>query len=140
MVHVVGSLVMNAMVHAAELTGIQDNPSKRPIAALFLATHVYEQDAVTDGTKTILEMQEDVVASLGYPPEMVEVLVCARYWYPGVQEFWDVPVQVRENIMRKCWLNIGDVAPNIELFNLEKEKRKLYDDDDLTVVLAGSFS
>ena len=35
--HVVGSVVMNAMVHAVELTGVQDDPSKRQSAALCLA-------------------------------------------------------------------------------------------------------
>ena len=40
MAHVVGSVDLDAIVLAiptlAELTGIQDDPSKRPIAALFL--------------------------------------------------------------------------------------------------------
>ena len=44
MAHVVGSVDLDAMVLAiptlAELTGIQDDPIKRPIAALFLARRV----------------------------------------------------------------------------------------------------
>ena len=46
MAHVVGSVDLDAMVLAiptlAELTGIQDDPSKRPIAALFLANFEYK--------------------------------------------------------------------------------------------------
>jgi len=30
----------------------------------------------------------------GHPVEMVEVLRTARIWYPGVQEFWNLPIQV----------------------------------------------
>ena len=41
MAHVVGSVDLDTMVLAiptlAELTGIQDDPSKRPVAALYLA-------------------------------------------------------------------------------------------------------
>ena len=110
------------LLSKTQLLEIVQEEANRRVSKEFLAT--VEQDAATDGTKTILEMQEDVVASLGYPPEMVEVLRCARYWYPGVHEFWDVPAQVKGNIIRKCRLHIGHVAPNIELFNLEKEKRQ----------------
>ena len=100
-----------------------------------------EREGDTDGTKVIVEMQEDVIASHGYPPETVEVLRNARYWYPGVQEFWETPLQVRNNIMRECRLSVGDTAPNMELFNLQQERTKLYDEDDqvLTLVLVGSF-
>ena len=87
-------------------------------------------------------MQEDVVKSFGYPPEIVEVLRSARYWYPGVQEFWDIPLQVRNNIMRECRFDIGDSVPNLELFSLDQGRTNLYAEDDeiLTIILAGSFS
>ena len=99
-----------------------------------------ERNGETDGTETIVGMQEDVVKSFGHPPEMVEVLRNARYWYPAVQEFWDVPIQVRENIMRECRLNLGDLAPNLELFTLNGDKKSLFEPNGLTVLLADSYS
>ena len=125
-----------------QLLELVQEEARRRVSKKFLVSVEQEEcDWITDGTKTIVEMQKDVVASFGHPPEMVEVLRSARYWYPGVQEFWEVPIQVRENIMRECRLNVGDFAPNLELFNLDQEKTHLYDDDaDLTIVLAGSFS
>ena len=53
-----------------------------------------EREGKTDGTVAIQRMQEDLVRRHGYPVEMVEVLRTARMWYPGVQQFWDLPVQV----------------------------------------------
>ena len=41
-------------------------------------------------------MQEDLVKRHGHPVEMVDILRTARMWYPGVQEFWDLPVQVNK--------------------------------------------
>ena len=41
-------------------------------------------------------MQEDLVKRHGHPVEMVVILRTARMWYPGVQEFWDLPVQVNK--------------------------------------------
>ena len=41
-------------------------------------------------------MQEDLVKRHGHPVEMVDVLRTARMWYPGIQEFWDLPVQVKK--------------------------------------------
>ena len=55
-----------------------------------------EREGKTDGTVAIQRMQEDLVRRHGYPVEMVEVLRTARMWYPGVQQFWDLPVQVIE--------------------------------------------
>ena len=55
-----------------------------------------EREGKTDGTVAIVEMQEDLVKRHGHPVEMVDVLRTARMWYPGVQEFWDIPVQVNE--------------------------------------------
>ena len=53
-----------------------------------------EREGKTDGTVAIQRMQEELVRKHGHPVEMVEVLRTARMWYPGVQEFWDIPIQV----------------------------------------------
>ena len=53
-----------------------------------------EREGQTDGTVSIQRMQEQLVKRHGHPVEMVEVLRSARMWYPGVQEFWDLPIQV----------------------------------------------
>merc|ERR1711936_731531 len=99
-----------------------------------------EREGESDGTETIVKMQKEVVAKFGHPEEMVEVLRSARYWYPGVQEFWDVPIQVKENIMRDCTLTLGEKVPNMELLTVEGSKEYLFDTDGTTVLLAGSYS
>ena len=53
-----------------------------------------EREGKTDGTMAIQRMQEDLVKRHGHPVEMVDVVRTARMWYPGVQQFWDLPVQV----------------------------------------------
>ena len=53
-----------------------------------------EREGKTDGTAAIERMQEELVRTHGHPVEMVEVLRTARMWYPGVQQFWDLPIQV----------------------------------------------
>ena len=53
-----------------------------------------EREGKTDGTMAIQRMQENLVRRHGYPVEMVHVVRTARMWYPGVQQFWDLPVQV----------------------------------------------
>ena len=53
-----------------------------------------EREGSTDGTVAIQKMQEDLVKRHGHPVEMVEVLRTVRMWFPGVQQFWDLPVQV----------------------------------------------
>ena len=53
-----------------------------------------EREGKTDGTVAIQRMQEDLVKRHGRPVEMVKVLRTARMWYPGVQDFWDLPIRV----------------------------------------------
>merc|ERR1711892_64597 len=85
-----------------QLLELVQEEARRRVSKEFLASVEQEEwGAITDGTKTIVEMQEEVVASFGHPPKVVEVLRSARYWYPGIQEFWNIPVRVRQNIMRE---------------------------------------
>ena len=126
-----------------QLLELVKEEERRRVSKEFLeAAEREESGGETDGTEEIVKMQEDVVKSFGYPPEFVDVLRNARYWYPGVNEFWEVPLQVRNNIMRECRFNVGDSVPNLELLNLKKVRTKLYtkDKEVLTVILAGSFS
>ena len=126
-----------------QLLALVKEEEKRRTSQEFLeALEKEEHKGRTDGTEITVKMQEDVVKSFGYPPEIVEVLRSARYWYPGVQEFWDIPLQVRNNIMRECRFDIGDSVPNLELFSLDQGRTNLYAEDDeiLTIILAGSFS
>ena len=53
-----------------------------------------EIEGKTDGTVAIQRMQEQLVKRHGHPVEMVELLRSARMWFPGVQQFWDLPIQV----------------------------------------------
>ena len=59
-----------------------------------------EREGKTDGTVAIQRMQEELVKRHGHPVEMVEVLRTARIWYPGVQQFWDLPIQVSKALDR----------------------------------------
>jgi len=132
---------MSCPLSKEDLVVLVEEEAKRRLSPEFLAAvKEEERRGDTDGTVTIVKMQEEVVKSFGHPPDMVEVLQSARVWYPGVQEFWEKPVQVRENIMRECRIAIGDVAPNLDIFGLDGAKNKLYKPEDVTVLLAGSYS
>ena len=65
MAHVVGSVVMDAMVLAiptlAELTVIQDEPSKRSIAALFLAMPPPPQGELVQLLEEVPALQMDLL-------------------------------------------------------------------------------
>lgn len=124
-----------------ELLEVVQEEARRRVSPEFLcAVEEEERKVESDGTETIARMQEEVMTSFGHHPDLVDVLRSARYWYPGVQEFWDVPIQVRENIMRECRLNIGDLAPNLKLYTMDGDKKSLFDHNVLTVLLSGSYS
>lgn len=124
----------------ALLVLVKEEARRRLSPEFLLAVEEEERQGQSDGTDTILRMQEEVVRQAGHPPEVVEVLRSARLWYPGVHEFWEVPVQVRENVMRDGILRVGEDAPNLELFTLEGTKRQLFPPEGVTVLLAGSYS
>lgn len=99
-----------------------------------------EREGKTDGTVAIQRMQEELVRKHGHPVEMVEVLRSARIWYPGVQQFWDLPIQVKHNIMSEGVLSPGDFLPDLDLVSLDGgglvELRKT----GIQVILASSYS
>jgi len=84
-----------------------------------------EREGKTDGTMAIQRMQEDLVKRHGHPVEMVDVVRTARMWYPGVQQFWDLPVQVKHNIMSEGVLSSGDLLPDVTLWTLDGCHAKL---------------
>jgi len=99
-----------------------------------------EREGKTDGTVAIQRMQEELVRKHGHQVEMVEVLRSARIWYPGVQQFWDLPIQVKHNIMSEGVLSPGDFLPDLDLVSLDGgglvELRKT----GIQVILASSYS
>lgn len=98
-----------------------------------------EREGQTDGTVSIQRMQEQLVKRHGHPVEMVEVLRSARMWYPGVQEFWDLPIQVKHNIVSEGALSPGDILPDVSLFSLDGDVVKLRK-TGIQVILASSYS
>jgi len=75
----------------------------------------------------------------GHPVEMVEVLRTARIWYPGVQEFWNLPIQVKHNILSEGSLSPGDNLPVLSLVSLSGDLVKLRK-TGIQVILASSYS
>jgi len=99
-----------------------------------------EREGTTDGTMAIQRMQEDLVKRHGHPVEMVDVVRTARMWYPGVQQFWDLPVQVKHNIMSEGVLSSGDLLPDVTLWTLDGCHAKLSKTGGIQVILASSYS
>jgi hypothetical protein len=98
-----------------------------------------EREGKTDGTVAIQRMQEELVRKHGHPVEMVEVLRTARIWYPGEQQFWDLPIQVKHNIMSEGVLSPGDILPDLSLVSLDRGLVKLRK-TGTQVILASSYS
>ena len=57
----------------------------------------------------------------------VNYLRRAQYIYPDDLRFKNTQVYVRNNLAKKGDLKIGDIAPNIKLFDLEAKEVYLYD-------------
>jgi len=101
---------------------------------------VEEREGKTDGTVAIQRMQEELVRKHGHPVEMVEVLRSARIWYPGVQQFWDLPIQVKHNIMSEGVLSPGDFLPDLDLVSLDSGGLVGLRKTGIQVILASSYS
>jgi len=118
---------------------VEEEAALRVSAGFLEQVEQEEREGKTDGTEAIQRMQEDLVKRHGHPVEMVDVLRTARLWYPGVQQFWDLPVQVKHNIMSTGSLSPGDLLPDVTLWNLGGGHGKLRK-SGIQVILASSYS
>jgi len=131
---------MECPLSKEELLELVEEEARLRVSADFLnEVELEERDGKTDGTVAIQRMQEDLVKRHGHPVEMVEVLRTARIWYPGVQQFWDLPIQVKHNIMSEGALSPGDILPDLSLVSLDGSVVKLRK-TGMQVILASSYS
>lgn len=80
------------------------------------------------------EVQEKVCFKFGYKDELRNILAVnylrrAQYIYPDDPRFKETQVYVRNNdaySLEKC-LNLGDILPNIDIFNINKKPTTIYD-------------
>lgn len=133
---------MECPLSKEELLKLVEEEARLRVSTGFLdEVELEEREGKTDGTVAIQRMQEELVRKHGHPVEMVEVLRSARIWYPGVQQFWDLPIQVKHNIMSEGVLSPGDFLPDLDLVSLdggglvELRKRAA-----IQVILASSYS
>ena len=87
-----------SQLHFPAASSRGDNTTFVMYVSLF-QVEIEEREGKTDGTVAIQRMQEELMRKHGHPVEMVEVLRTARMWYPGVQQFWDLPIQVRKALL-----------------------------------------
>jgi hypothetical protein len=132
---------MECPLSKEELLELVEEEARLRVSTGFLdEVELEEREGKTDGTVAIQRMQEELVRKHGHPVEMVEVLRSARIWYPGVQQFWDLPIQVKHNIMSEGVLSPGDFLPDLDLVSLDGgglvELRKT----GIQVILASSYS
>jgi len=131
---------MECPLSKEELLELVEEEARLRVSAGFLEEmELEEREGKTDGTVAIQRMQEELVRKHGHPVEMVEVLRTARMWYPGVQEFWDIPIQVKHNIMSEGILSPGDILPDLDLVSLDGGLVKLRK-TGIQVILASSYS
>jgi len=131
---------MECPLSKEELLELVEEEARLRVSPGFLEeVELEEREGQTDGTVSIQRMQEQLVKRHGHPVEMVEVLRSARMWYPGVQEFWDLPIQVKHNIMSEGALSPGDILPELSLFSLDGDMVKLRK-TGIQVILASSYS
>jgi len=132
---------MECPLSKEELLELVEEEARLRVSTDFLdEVEVEEREGKTDGTVAIQRMQQELVRKHGHQVEMVEVLRSARIWYPGVQQFWDLPIQVKHNIMSEGALSPGDFLPDLDLVSLDGgglvELRKT----GIQVILASSYS
>jgi len=131
---------MECPLSKEELLELVEEEARLRVSPGFLEeVELEEREGQTDGTVSIQRMQEQLVKRHGHPVEMVEVLRSARMWYPGVQEFWDLPIQVKHNIVSEGALSPGDILPDVSLFSLDGDVVKLRK-TGIQVILASSYS
>jgi len=131
---------MECPLSKEELLELVEEEARLRVSTTFLKeVELEEREGRTDGTVAIQKMQEDLVKRHGHPVEMVEVLRTARMWFPGVQQFWDLPVQVKHNIMSEGALSPGDNLPDLTLFSLDCRAVRLKK-PRIQVILASSYS
>jgi len=123
-----------------ELLEMVEEEARLRVSADFLQeVELEEREGKTDGTVAIQRMQEELVRRHGHPVEMVEVLRSARIWYPGVPQFWNLPIQVKHNIMSEGVLSPGDILPDLSLVSLDGDLVK-FRKTGIQVILASSYS
>ena len=70
------------------------------------------------------EIQEKIVSLYGYNNPIMNILAVnhlrrAQYLYPGDSRFKTTQVYVRNNLAEVGNLSLGDIAPNVKLFDLD---------------------
>jgi hypothetical protein len=131
---------MECPLSKEELLELVEEEARLRVSTDFLdEVELEEREGKTDGTVAIQRMQEELVRKHGHPVDMVEVLRTARMWYPGVQQFWDLPIQVKHNIMSEGVLSPGDILPHLSLVSLDRGLVKLRK-TGTQVILASSYS
>jgi len=132
---------MECPLSKEELLKLVEEEARLRVSTGFLdEVELEEREGKTDGTVAIQRMQEELVRKHGHPVEMVEVLRSARIWYPGVQQFWDLPIQVKHNIMSEGVLSPGDFLPDLDLVSLDGGGLVKLRKTGIQVILASSYS
>lgn len=89
------------------------------------------------------ELQRQVIREFNLDEEMNDALLCLRCATQIYPDLKSIPLYVQYNRARDGDLQIGDVAPNIPVVELDGKESQLFnglDPSSSTVLISGSYS
>jgi hypothetical protein len=88
------------------------------------------------------ELQRQIIREFNLDEEMDDALLCLRCATQTYPDLKDIPLYVRYNRAREGDLQVGDVAPNVPVIQLDEKESQLFDGlkSSSTVLISGSYS
>ena len=88
------------------------------------------------------QIQRQVIREFHLDDEMDEALLCLRCATQIYPDFKEIPLYVRYNRARDGDLQIGDLAPDVPVVQIDGQESQLFDGlkSSPTVLISGSYS
>jgi hypothetical protein len=101
-----------------------------------------EKTSLTSWLDVTDELQRQIIRECHLDEEMEDALLCLRCATQIYPDLNDIPLYVRYNRARDGDLQLGDIAPNVPVVQLDGQETQLFDGlkSSSTVLISGSYS
>jgi hypothetical protein len=101
-----------------------------------------EKTSLTSWLDVTDELQRQIIREFHLDEEMEDALLCLRCATQIYPDLKDIPLYVRYNRARDGDLQLGDIAPNFQVVQLDGQETQLFDGlkSSSTVLISGSYS
>ncbi|UJR26446.1 hypothetical protein I4U23_007776 [Adineta vaga] len=102
-----------------------------------------EQSSSSSWLNVVNELQEQVVREFHLDDEMDNAILCLRCATQIYPDLKDIPLYTKYNRARDGDLQVGDVAPDVPIIQLDGQEGQLFDglkSSSPTVLISGSYS